>query len=332
MTARGHRRLLAPGRWTPPPAPADEGRTDRTRPFRVARRLATGAGPEDVVFDRKGRLLAGTEDGDVVRLDLTTGAREVLASTGGRPLGLEPAHDGGVLVCDHDRGLLRVSPEGAVEVLVDEVAGERLRFASNVVEAADGTIWFTVSTRRWSLEHYLGDVLEHSCTGMLVRRDPDGTVTVLADDLKFANGLVLAPDESYLLVAETAGYRVRRFRLDGGRWEPFVDDLPGLPDNMSLGSDGLVWVAIAAPRNALLDTLLPRPGFLRTIVWNLPEAVRPKPAPIAWVMAFDLDGRLVHDLRSTTDDYGFATAVAERDGVVVVSGLHADDAVVLALE
>jgi hypothetical protein len=74
-------------------------------------------------------------------------------------------------------------------------------------------------------------------------------------------------------------------------------------------------VAIAAPRNALLDRLLPLPGFWRVLLWNLPQAVRPKPTLIAWVMAFDLDGRLVHDLRTSDGSYGFVTSVAEHDGV-----------------
>ncbi len=109
-----------------------------------------------------------------------------------------------------------------------------------------------------------------------------------------------------------------------------MDNLPGFPDNVSLGSDGLLWVAIAAPRNALLDRLLPLPGVLRLLLWNVPERVRPEATPIAWVMAFDpADGRRVHDLRATDAGYGFVTAVAERDGTVVVSGLHEDDVAVL---
>ncbi|MFB7508687.1 SMP-30/gluconolactonase/LRE family protein [Streptomyces broussonetiae] len=329
------RRLIAPRRWTPPRARPDEGRTAVTGPFPMARRLATGGhGPEDVVFDSRGHVLAGLGDGSVVRLDPVTGASAVVGNTGGRPLGLEPSADGSVLVCDHDRGLLRMSADGSVEVLVDTVAGRRLTFASNVVESQDGTIWFTVSTRRWDLEHHLGDIVEHSCTGMLVRRDRDGTVTVLHDSLKFANGLVLAPDASHLLVAESAGYRVSRYWLTGpktGTVEPFVENLAGLPDNLSLGSDGLVWVAIAAPRNALLDKLLPLPGFLRVLLWNLPEAVRPEPALVAWVMAFDLSGRVVHDLRTHDGSYGFVTGVAERDGTVVAGSLHEDDIALLAL-
>jgi len=329
------RRLLSTRRWTPPPAPADEGRTRTTRRLAVARRIASGGhGPEDVIFDGQGGLLTGLADGRIVRVDPATGACTVVGDTGGRPLGLEPSADGSVLVCDHDRGLLRMSADGSVEVLVDTVAGRPLTFASNVVEGPDGTIWFTVSTRRWDLEHYLGDVIEHSCTGLLVRRDPDGTVTVLSDALKFANGLVLAPDASHLLVAETTGYRVSRHWLTGpkaGTGEPFVENLAGMPDNMSLGSDGLLWVAIAAPRNALLDRLLPLPGFLRTVVWNLPEAIRPKATPIAWAMAFDLDGRLVHDLRTNDGSYGFVTSVAEYEGTVVAGSLHEDDLVVLSL-
>lgn len=328
------RRLISPRRWTPPPAPADEGRSRTTGRLTIARRVATGGhGPEDVIFDRHGDLLAGLGDGSVVRLDLATGARTMLGNTGGRPLGLESSAGGSILICDHDRGLLRMSADGSVEVLVESIAGRPLTFASNVVEGPDGTIWFTVSTRRWDLEHYLGDIIEHSCTGLLVQRDPDGTVTVLREDLKFANGLVLAPDGSHLLVAEIAGYRVSRYWLTGpkaGSVEPFVENLAGLPDNMSLGSDGLVWVSIAAPRNTLLDTLLSLPGWLRVLLWNLPAAARPKPTPVAWVMAFDLTGRGVHDLRTDDGSYGFVTSVAERNGTVVAGSLHEDDVVVLS--
>ncbi|WP_198588282.1 phosphotransferase [Geodermatophilus chilensis] len=324
------RRRLSTRRWTPPAGGTDAGPTG---PFRVARRLATGGhGPEDVAFDDQGRVVAGLRDGWVVRIDPATGARTVVDDTGGRPLGLEPCPDGSVLVCDHDRGLLRVQPDGAVEVLADTVDGEPLTFASNVVAHPDGTIWFTTSTSRWDLEHHLGDLFEHSRTGRLVRRDPDGTVTPVLSGLAFANGLALAPDGSSLLFAETAAYRVSRYWLTGpraGSTEPLVEDLPGFPDNLSLGSDGLLWIGMAAPRNALLDRLLPLPGVLRQLLWNLPARLRPAAEPLAWVLAVDLDGRAVHDLRTTDGSYRFVTAAAERDGTVVAASLHEDDVVVL---
>ncbi|MEV4348756.1 SMP-30/gluconolactonase/LRE family protein [Actinoplanes sp. NPDC049596] len=305
-------------RWKPPPR-VDAG---PTAPLVVERRLATGGrGPEDVVFDRDGHVVCGLAGGRIVRIDPATGDRTVLAETGGRPLGLHARADGSVLVCDHDKGLLKV--DGTVERLVD------VTFPSNVVEDSAGVIWFTTSTTRWSLDEHLGDIFEHSCTGRLMRRDPDGTVTTVLDGLKFANGLVLAPDESHLLVAETAGYRIQRHWIDG-RTEVLVDNLPGFPDNMWLGSDGLVWVAIAAPRNALLDRLLPLPGLLRRALWALPAGVRPKAVPIAWVMAFTPDGRLAHDLRSGDGSYGFVTSAAERNGLVVLGSLTESDVAVVA--
>lgn len=330
-----NRRLLAPKRWTPLPAPPNQGRAAATRTFTITRRIATGGtGPEDIIFDKDGHVLTGLEDGNVLRIDLSTGHRTVIGNTAGRPLGLEPGRDGVVLICDHDKGLLRMSADGSVEVLVDTVAGATLTFASNVVEAPDGTIWFTVSTRRRDAEHYLGEFHEHSCRGLLVRRDPDGTVTVVCDDLKFANGLVLAPDGLHLLFAESAGYRVSRYWLTGPKAhtvEPFRCNLPGLPDNMSLGSDQLLGVGMVACRNALLDSLLPRPVFLRTLVWNIPAAVRPKATSIAWVMTFDLHGRLVHDLRSDAGSYDFVTGVAERNGIVLAASEFAIDIIAITL-
>jgi sugar lactone lactonase YvrE len=329
------RRLIRPRRWRPPPAAPHAGRTALTAELVVLRRLPTGGhGPEDVLFDDGGGVVTGTGDGRILRLDVATGERTVLAETGGRPLGVQPNPDGGVLVCDHDRGLLRVDPAGGVEVLVNTVDGRRLTFASNVVHGPDGTIWFTTSTSEWHVDQHVGDMIEHSCTGRLLRRDPDGRVSTVLSELKFANGLVLAPDGSHLLFAETAGYRIQRHWLTGplaGRTEPLVENLPGFPDNLSLGSDGLLWAAIAAPRNPLLDRLLPLPGVLRVLVWNLPEAVKPAAAPVAQVMAFDLDGRLVHDLRLSDGSYGFVTAVAEHDGTLVASSLHETDVVVLQL-
>jgi sugar lactone lactonase YvrE len=330
-----NRRLIRPRRWTPPVAPPDGGRTARTAPLVISRRIPTGgSGPEDVVFDASGRVVTGTDDGRVLSVDPATGEHRVLARTGGHPLGVEPCADGSVLVCDHDRGLLRVQPDGGVVVLVDSVDGEPLTFASNVAQHPDGTVWFTTSTSRWDVEHHVGDMLEHSCTGRLVRLDVDGTVTTVLPGLKFANGLVVAPDGASLLFAETTGYRIRRYWLTGpraGTTESFVENLAGFPDNMSLGSDGLLWVAIAAPRNPLLDRLLPMPGFLRVLLWNLPERLRPKAVPVAWVVAFDLAGGLVHDLRASDGSYGFVTGVTERDGTVVAGSLLEDDLIVVGM-
>ncbi|MGY5278650.1 SMP-30/gluconolactonase/LRE family protein [Nocardia gipuzkoensis] len=316
---------MRPQCWTPPPSPARARRTRSTPPLPEVRRLELpGNGPEDVVLSPDGRIIAGIESGAILSIDPATGDVRELANTGGRPLGLHADADGRVLICDFERGLLELDTEGRLTVLVDEIEGERLRFASNVVRDVDGTIYFSASSRRYALDEYMGDLLEHSGTGRLFRRDPAGKVETLIDDLQFANGVVVAPDRSCVVVAETGGYRLTRYWLAGpeaGTQERLIENLPGFPDNLGLGSDGLIWVTLPSPRNPLLDRLLPLPGILRRIVWTLPEWVQPKPARTVWVLAVNFEGEIVHDLQVEGTDYSLVTGVVEQDGVLYLGSL-----------
>ncbi|WP_249218067.1 SMP-30/gluconolactonase/LRE family protein [Nocardia seriolae] len=316
---------MQPRRWSPPKATPRARENHSAPPMPAVRRFELpGSGPEDVVIAADGRVVAGLADGTLVAVDPADGAVETLGNTGGRPLGLHAEPDGALLICDAERGLLRLDkPGGQFEVLETDIDGVPLNFTSNVVADGD-TIYFSESTRNWKLGEYMGDMLEHSETGRLLRRDPDGSVETLFDGLKFANGIVLAPDRSCVLVAETGGYRITRYWLSGpkaGTHDHFVENLPAFPDNMGLGSDGLIWVALVSPRNPLLDLLLPLPGVLRRLVWAIPEALQPKAARTVWVQAFDFDGTLVHDLQCEGTDYSMVTGVAEQDGRIYLGSL-----------
>lgn len=177
----------------------------------------------------------------------------MLAETGGRPLGLELLPDDALLVCDAELGLLRVDlDEGVVRILADSVAGERLSFCSNVVALSDGSVCFTVSSRRYPLNQWIGDLVEHTGTGRLLRLAPGSEQPeVLLEGLQFANGLAPSADESFLVVAETGACRLTRYWLTGakaGRSEPFAENLPGMPDNLWRAPDGPIWVSLAGPR------------------------------------------------------------------------------------
>ncbi|MEO9237238.1 MAG: SMP-30/gluconolactonase/LRE family protein, partial [Jatrophihabitantaceae bacterium] len=236
--------------------------------------------------------------------------------------------DGGLVVCDVERGLLRVWPDdaeqpvpatGAVEVLVGDIDGVPMRFCNNCAVAADGTIYFSDSSTHFSVGDYKGDLLEHAGTGRLLRRAPDGTVSVLADGLHFPNGVALAADESFLLFAQTGAYSVERLWLTGprqGERTSFVDNLPAFPDNLSLGSDGLFWVALPSTRNRLLDLLSPRHPALRKLAWALPEALQPKEAKTVFAQAFDSEANLVHDLQQPNRDFYMCSGIRERAGVL----------------
>lgn len=315
---------LYPVRWMPPPPPPPPRHAQpRQRPVRVL--PVGGIGPEDVLLDGDGGVITGVADGRVIRIGVNGGVLSTVADTGGRPLGLEWLPDGRLLVCDAHRGLLAIDVNnGRTEVLVYEVNGAPMRFCNNAAVAPDGTVYFTDSSRRFGIEHYRGDLLEHSGTGRLLRRDPGGEVEVLLDGLQFPNGVALDSSGDWLAVAETAGYRLSQLWLRGaraGEQRVLADSLPGFPDNLSTGSDGLIWVAIPSPRNRLLDLLLPRAPLLRRIVWALPEALQPAEGKVLQVLAFDADGAVVHDLRGSGDEYDMVTGVREHRGVVYLGSL-----------
>ncbi len=84
--------------------------------------------------------------------------------------------------------------------------------------------------------------------GVIVRVDPDDTATVVADDLDFPNGMVITPDGTTLIVAESIGRRLTAFTIgaDGslsGR-KVFADSLDGPPDGICLDAEGGVWTSM----------------------------------------------------------------------------------------
>jgi sugar lactone lactonase YvrE len=99
-------------------------------------------------------------------------------------------------------------------------------------------------------------------TTSLKRVDPGGSVTVVAEDLRFPNGSVITPDGGTLIVGETWGNRLTAFTVaaDGALsdrrvWasfgpEPVGTAIPELvpqvvlgPDGCTLDADGHIWVA-----------------------------------------------------------------------------------------
>ena len=312
--------------WQPLKAPDRARRRSSTTRFDLQVIDLPGAGPEDVVLDVDGSVFTGVSDGRILRV-ARDGAVTEIANTHGHPLGIEFAGDGSLIVCDCRRGLLRVDPRtGAVEVLVDEFEGARLRFCNNATVACDGSVYFTDSSTEFGQEHYTAELLAHTGTGRLFRWARGLGTELILNGLDFANGVTLSHDGAFLAVAETGSYRVRRYWLGGpsaGQDAILVDNLPGFPDNVSTGESGLIWVALPSCRNRILDSLSPRPPLLREIAWAVPHRLQPKERPTVWVQAYDADGVLVHDLQTTHPRFHMVTGVREFEGSVWLGSLKA---------
>jgi sugar lactone lactonase YvrE len=225
-----------------------------------------------------------------------------MANTGGRPLGVKFAPDGRLIVADATKGLLHVGP-GAITALATQVEGRRIGFADDLDITREGVIYFTDASSKFG---YPGvtDFIEHGANGSLLRHDlRTGKTDVVLRDLHFPNGVALGPDDAYLLLNEQASYRVLRYWLKGdkmGQVEPLIENLPGLPDNLTFDAAGTrCWVAMTTPRLKDLDAMLPHP-FVRKIVFRLPQAVQPAPVMHGFVLALDPDGKVVANLQDAS--------------------------------
>ena len=304
-----------------------------TRPVTVHPVPAMGA--EDVVVADNGVVYTGTEDGSIFSVRPDGSRVELVGRTGGRPLGLELLPDGRLLVADAHEGLLAMETgSGEVERLVDSVNGHRMVFCNNAAVAANGDIWFSDSSTRFGIERWKDDFVQDTRTGRLYCRRADGTVEKHLDGLAFANGVALAADESYVAVAETGARTVVRLWLSGeraGQREFLCQGLPGYPDNIARGSDGLIWVTIASPRDPLVELLQRSPLPVRRAVTKVPEALQPKPKRTVRVMAFDDAGKVVHDVRGDASGYHMVTGVREHDGKLWLGSLHEPAVAVIQL-
>ena len=83
-------------------------------------------------------------------------------------------------------------------------------------------------------------------------------------------------------------------------------------DNISRDEEGRFWVALFAPRKAIVDRLAPYPALRKAIV-RIPAALQPKPARYAHLIAIDEKGRVLDDRQDPAGGYAPITDVLATD-------------------
>jgi len=85
-------------------------------------------------------------------------------------------------------------------------------------------------------------------TCVLVKVEPDGSASVVADGLSFPNGMVISPDGKTLVVAECMAHRLTAFDVDDSGalhnrrvWAELPEGTH--PDGICLDAEGAIWVA-----------------------------------------------------------------------------------------
>ncbi len=290
--------------WRPPEAQPLAGALAPNEALAAVELIGAGRlpGPEDVELDGEGRLYCGLEGGKIARVvETPRGERiEDFADTGGRPVGLDFDRAGTLWVADAERGLVAIDPDGRSAPRLTAAEGVAIGFADDVDVAPDGRVYLSdASTRVRHGQLHLAP-FEGDPSGRLIELDPaDDSARVLLDGLHFANGVAVAADGAFVLVAETFGYRVHRVWLRGprqGESELFADNLPGFPDGISSDGRGGFWLALFTVRTDLLDRVVHPRAWLKGLVARLPEFLVPGGRRYGLIVQLGGDGRIVRSL------------------------------------
>jgi gluconolactonase len=193
--------------------------------------------PEGPAFAPDGSLwCVELKGGNLVRWH--AGALERFA-TDGEPNGLAFDHRGVAWFCDAGQGAIRTfdPATNTFTTIFDRIDDVPLFRPNDLAFDAAGNLVFTCP----------GDSRTEP-TGYVCCLAPDGTLTKIANQMYFPNGLAFTADGNELVIAETYRHRLWRGRWVRTQWldaQPWVDlGAPPGPDGMALGANGVIHVAV----------------------------------------------------------------------------------------
>ncbi|MFN7751704.1 MAG: SMP-30/gluconolactonase/LRE family protein [Pseudomonadota bacterium] len=148
------------------------------------------------------------------------------------------------------RTLFRIEPDGQVTTLADRWQGMKLNSPNDVVCKSDGSVWFTDPPGGLVNVGMVGhDLQRYLETQPVFRLSPDGrTLTAVAEDNIYPNGLCFSPDESILYVNCSRERVIRAYDVQGDSslgpariFHRYEGPERGVPDGIKCDVRGNVW-------------------------------------------------------------------------------------------
>lgn len=173
-------------------------------------------------------------EGKLYRYDPATDTHEQCHE--GRPIGGFTFEADGALLLFRDRGTVTRWADGETRTVVEEVPNERDTRFNDVVADPEGRV-------------FAGTMPTEDRLGRLYRFDPDGSYTMVEDDLDIPNGMGFTPDRTAMYFSVSEEYRVYRYDYDESSGvlanrTTFLDlEGPAISDGLTVDGEGFVWVA-----------------------------------------------------------------------------------------
>jgi sugar lactone lactonase YvrE len=173
---------------------------------------------------------------EVIALDLD-GKSEVMARVPSFPMCIDFLPNGRLLIVSAADGLLlRREPDGSLVTHAD-LTGLGDHPWNDIVVDGRGNAY----VNNIGFDFPAGE----AAPGTVALVTADGSARQIADGVEFPNGMVVTPDNSTLIVAESYGKRLTAFEIaaDGSLANPrlWADLGEGVPDGICLDADGAVW-------------------------------------------------------------------------------------------
>lgn len=217
--------------------------------------------PECILAERDGSLWAADARGGVVHI-APDGTQRIITQKrdagfenaddkerrffeGTLPNGLAFAKNGDFLIADFGTDCLyRMKRTGEMDVLLDNIDGEKIGKVNFVLRDSKERLWITVTTKK---KNWLDALVSDLDDGYIIRLDERGA-HIVADGLHFTNEVRFDADERYLYVVETTGGRILRYQVDKhgdlhGKeiFGPTHMGAGAYPDGIAFDSYGNLW-------------------------------------------------------------------------------------------
>lgn len=201
----------------------------------------------------------------------------------GRPLGLSFDVDGeNLIVMDSSNGIFELNPSTSVKKLlvsseIEIESGDKnqkprkAKIFNSVAVAKNGDLYFTDSSSDFDISKVTSSFFPNPSGRLMHYSRKTGKISTLVDGLFFANGVVISPNEDFVLVADLGKSRILKHWIKSeknGKTEVFADGIPGTPDNLSCDDKG-VWTALplaADPENPFILHSLGRLPLVRKFI------------------------------------------------------------------
>ncbi|KAL0869064.1 hypothetical protein ABMA27_007379 [Loxostege sticticalis] len=185
----------------------------------------------------------------------------------GRPLGFViDEKKNQMYVADAYHGIWRVDlGTDKKQLLVSprtEIKGQVPKLFNSVALDGNGNLYWTHSSRDFDLKDGAYAMLTDPTGRLLQYNAAKNESTVLIENLWFANGVAVSPDNQFVVVAETFSFKLHKYYINGpkkGKSETFVTGLPGTPDNIRALPDGSGLMVGLYTTHSAQDPLLSRP-------------------------------------------------------------------------